>query len=484
MTGQDSSKNQPLPMEIAANYKDIVDHSHDLIQCVDSEGKFVFVNQAWLLTLGYTIEEVDSITLWDIIHPDSMDHCMAVFKQVLTGEASCKIEAIFVTKDGTPVLTEGNVGVKLDGNGRFIHTRGIFRDLTAQKQADEEIIKRDALLQKIFDLLPVGLWFADEKGKLLRGNPEGIRIWGGEPQVDQGDYGVFKAWRLPSGEEIAPDDWALAHSVNKGITIADEMLEIEDFKGQKKIILNYTAPVFDDKGNVQGAIVVNQDITERKQAEDSLKKIEWMLSQKQTPDSIYQAEDHDQGYGDLTELNCIGTILKSIGPELLRSFSSDYMELLGTSSAIYEANGDYAFGIFSSGWCRMMDRASRQLCNTADNIEALNSGRWLCHESCWTDCSQKAILNREQVDIECNGGIRLYGVPIMANGEVVGVINFGYGDPPEDREKLQKLADIYQINYDRRPRSRDPCVRNTPAIYHRNGEKSSACHSPDNRFND
>ncbi len=69
----------------------------------------------------------------------------------------------------------------------------------------------------------------------MQGNPAGVDIWGMEPKVDQSEYGVFKARRLHSGEEIGPDDWALAHTVNKGETIVDELLQIDAFDGKKKV---------------------------------------------------------------------------------------------------------------------------------------------------------------------------------------------------------------------------------------------------------
>jgi len=152
-------------------------------------------------------------------------------------------------------------------------------------------------------------------------------------------------------------------------------------------------------------------------------------------------------YGDLTKLNKTNGILAHVGKETLEVIAKSYLDLLNTSSAIYELDGSYASALFSSSFCKFMDRNSRQICETEDDLEALNSGKWLCHESCWTDCSRIAIETGELFDLrDCKGGINIYAVPIRSEGEVIGAINIGYGNPPEDKEKLEELSGTYKVD--------------------------------------
>ncbi|MBU2651403.1 MAG: PAS domain S-box protein [Bacteroidetes bacterium] len=211
-------------------------------------------------------------------------------------------------------------------------------------------------------------------------------------------------------------------------------------KGETRIISWKNSIIRDPEGNIAGTLSSGEDVTAIREKEKELKKIEWLLQSRKS-----KKQYAPPVYGDLTELNKNGLILNHVGKEVLMDIASDYLSLLETSAAIYEKNGDYALGLFSSNWCRYLDVASRDLCKNCDNREALQSGKWHCHESCWKDASLKSMQTGKPVETECNGGLFIYAIPITVGDKVIGSINFGHGDPPKDEEKLKEIAERYDV---------------------------------------
>lgn len=124
--------------ESEQRYRSLIDDMHDMVQSVDSDGRFIYVNDAWLSLLGYHQQQLSELTLWDIIHPDSIQHCQNIFQRILLGENIYHIEAIFCTKDGTEIPVEGSISARRVGN-QVVATQGIFRDIRKRKQAEKTI---------------------------------------------------------------------------------------------------------------------------------------------------------------------------------------------------------------------------------------------------------------------------------------------------------------------------------------------------------
>jgi PAS domain S-box-containing protein len=130
--------------ESEEKFRDLFENASDLIQSVDINGRFVYVNRAWLQTLGYSEKEVSKLRLADVIRKDQIPHCMELFRMVCSGEPIEKIETVFVDRDGREIYVEGDVSARFN-EGEFVRTRGIFRDVTEAKQAEEAKRELDRL---------------------------------------------------------------------------------------------------------------------------------------------------------------------------------------------------------------------------------------------------------------------------------------------------------------------------------------------------
>ena len=124
--------------ESEERYHDLIESTYDMIQSVAPDGRFIFVNRAWLETLGYTEAELPSLNLWKLIHPESLLHCQEIFSRVVAGESIRNVQATFVAKDGRSILVEGNATGRYIG-GKLVATHGFFRDITERKRAEEEL---------------------------------------------------------------------------------------------------------------------------------------------------------------------------------------------------------------------------------------------------------------------------------------------------------------------------------------------------------
>lgn len=123
-----------------ARYRDIFDNAHEIIQSVDEQGFFMYVNPYWHHLLGYSEEDLQHMNFTDVVHPDYLEKCMGIFNQITQDSEDVDfINTVFVTKDGQELFVQGNISAYQDGQG--FHTRGIFRDVTQQRLAEKDALR-------------------------------------------------------------------------------------------------------------------------------------------------------------------------------------------------------------------------------------------------------------------------------------------------------------------------------------------------------
>jgi diguanylate cyclase (GGDEF)-like protein/PAS domain S-box-containing protein len=178
-----------------------------------------------------------------------------------------------VMPDGTEYWLSKTKAPVRDQAGNVTSLVAISRDITARKNLEQDLVARETLLRKVLETLPVGVWVTDRAGQLIMQNPAGEAIWRGRRDGGAKVDGEYKGWCADRAIPIGVEESAIARAVKRGETSINEVQNIECFDGARKTILNSAAPIIDARGQIQGAVVVNEDVTERRRQEKRIARL-------------------------------------------------------------------------------------------------------------------------------------------------------------------------------------------------------------------
>ncbi len=241
-------------------YRELVENLNDVIFELAIDSHFSYISPVVEVVLGYRPADLVGQAYEPLIHPDDLARIRQAFEHQLAGRIYPS-EYRMRKQDGSYMWVKTSSRSVLTADGQPAGIRGVMTDISERKRAEDRLRFLGAIAEQVTDSIMV----TDVNFKITYINSAGQALFGyANEELIGRTPDILNA--EPTAEKMQK---ALYRTVSSGKSYTGEGLNKR--KDGTTFICEYkVSPTRNERGEIDGSVAVQRDISERKQAETAL----------------------------------------------------------------------------------------------------------------------------------------------------------------------------------------------------------------------
>lgn len=251
----------------------IVEGTTDAVYLKDLDGRYLMINQAALLAIGKSVEDVIGKDDTFLFPEDEAGILMEKDRSVMESCITSTYDELLTTTDGKKTDYLTTKGPVFDDKGNVVGVFGVARDITEHKKKDEELENIRHQEELILNSAAEGIMGLDIQGNHTFVNPSAARMLGYEIEELIGKHS-HTTWHHTNADGIVyPEEECPIYMTLKDGAVHSQVIdEVIWRKDGSSFPVAYSSTPVIDKGNIIGAVINFRDVTERKLSEAKIKR--------------------------------------------------------------------------------------------------------------------------------------------------------------------------------------------------------------------
>lgn len=246
-------------------YGTILENIEDGYYELDLAGNFTYATEVTANIAGVPKDDFMGKSFASYCDEENVKVLVEQYHRVfLTGEPVKQVSYAIRTEDGSQKVLEASASLVRDPVGKPVGFRGIIRDMTARKRAEEALRESEERHRVVLEAAPDPVVVYDTEGRVTYLNPAFFRVFGWDLEECRGRRLDF----IP--DEGLAENRIISEKVGSGETFSG-IETIRLTKDGRTVYVSVSGAVFvDHLGQPQGSVITLQDITERKKTEEDI----------------------------------------------------------------------------------------------------------------------------------------------------------------------------------------------------------------------